>query len=46
MSSDRKQKLKLYKVVVCSRLAWLLSIEEFPTSLIDKSLEALATSFV
>ena len=42
----RKQKLKLYRAAVCPRLTWLISIEEFSTSWINKNLEALATSFV
>ena len=42
----RKQKLKLYRAAVCPHLTWLLSIEEFSTSWINKNLEALATTFV
>ena len=42
----RRQKLKLYKQGVCPRLNWLLTIEEFPISLIERNLEAPATRYL
>ena len=38
-----KQKLLVYRVGVCPRLTWLLSIEEFPFSWVEKHLDPLAS---
>ena len=40
----RKQKLKLFRAGVCPRLTWLLAIEEFPMSWVEKELDSLATN--
>ena len=40
---SNKQKLLIYKVGVCPRLAWLLIIEEFPISWVEKHLDSLAS---
>ena len=42
----RKQKLLLYKAGVCPRLSWLLTIEQFPISWVQKHVDSLATSFL
>ena len=42
----RKQKLKLFRAGVCPRLTWLLSIEEFSASWVEKQLHSLATQYV
>ena len=42
----RKQKLLLYKAGVCPRLSWLLTIEQFPISWVEKHADSLATSFL
>ena len=39
----RRQKLKLWKLGVCPRLNWLLTIYEFPLSWIERQLEGLVT---
>lgn len=41
-----KQKLKLYKMGICPRLNWSLTINQFPISWIEKELEATATRFL
>ena len=43
---SNKQKLLIYKVGVCPRLAWLLIIEEFPISWVEKHLDSLASKFL
>ena len=40
----RRQKLKLYKLGICPRLNWPLTIHEFPISWIERELEAMATN--
>ena len=42
----RQQKLKLYKVGICPRLAWDLSVSDFPTTWLQTKLQPLATSFL
>ena len=42
----RLQKLKLYKLAICPRLTWLLSIQEYPASWIEKELEGPTTKFL
>ena len=39
----RRQKLKLWKLGICPRLTWLLTIYEFPLSWIEKQLETSVT---
>ena len=43
---NRKQKLLVYRVGVCPRLTWLLAIEEFPISWVEKHLDPLASQFL
>ena len=40
------QKLKIYKLCICSRLSWLLSVQEYPFSCIERHLEPIATSYL
>ena len=42
----RKQKLKLYKLGVCPRLNWPLTIHELPLTWIERQLEATATRYL
>ena len=42
----RLQKLKLYKLAICPRLTWLLTIQEYPASWIEKELEGPTTKFL
>ena len=42
----RLQKLRLYKQSICPQLSWLLCIQEFPISWIQKELEAPTTKFL
>ena len=42
----RRQKLKLYKLGICPRLNWPLTIQEFSISWIERELEAMATRFI
>ena len=42
----RKQKLLVYKVGVCTRLTWLLTIQEFPISWVEKELDPLVSCFL
>ena len=42
----RKQKLRLFIDVVCPRLSWLLTTEEFPLSWIEAQVQPLATRFI
>ena len=39
----RKQKLKLYRLGICPRISWDLTISEFPVSWIEKTLDPLVT---
>lgn len=45
-SVTRKQKLKLYKLGICPRLNWPLTIFTFPSSWVERELEATATRFL
>ena len=45
-SVTRCQKLKLYKLGICPRLNWPLTIHEFSTSWIERELEAMVTRFL
>ena len=40
------QKLKIYKLCICPRLSWLLSVQEYPFSCIERHLEPIATSYL
>ena len=42
----RRQKLKLYKLGICPRLNWPLTIHEFPLTWIEREMEAMATHFL
>ena len=42
----RKQKLKLYKLAICPRLSWDLTISNFPITWITKALDADVTRFL
>ena len=42
----RNQKLKMYKAGICPRLSWLLMIEEYPLTWVERELEADATKFL
>ena len=42
----RHQKLKLYKLGICPRLNWSLTIHEFSVSWIEREVEAMATRFL
>ena len=42
----RRQKLLVYKAGVCPRLSWLLTIEEFPISWVEKDLDPLVSRFL
>ncbi len=42
----RKQKLKLYKLGICPRLSWPLTIQEFPITWLERNLEAAATCYL
>ena len=42
----RKQKFLVYKAGVCPRLSWLLTIEEFPISWVEKDLDPLVSRFL
>jgi len=39
----RQQKMKLYKQAVCPRLTWLLTVDEYPLTWIERELEVRAT---
>ena len=43
---SRHQKLRMYKLGICPRLSWLLSIQEFSLTWIERELEAPATKFL
>ena len=42
----RKQKLKFYRLGICPRLSWDLTIFDFPVSWIEKTLDAVTTRFL
>ena len=42
----RKQKLKLYRLGICPRLSWELTISEFPISWVEKTLDSLVTRYL
>ena len=42
----RQQKLRLYKLAVCPRLTWELSINSFPITYVEKELMVLATRYL
>ena len=42
----RQQKLKLYKLAICPRLTWLLTVEEYSITWIEKEIEGRATRFL
>ena len=42
----RQQKLKLFKVSICSRLTWDLSISDLPVSWLQNHLQPIATRFL
>ena len=42
----RQQKLRLYKLAVCPRLTWELSINSFPITFVEKELMAFATRYL
>ena len=42
----RQQKMRLYKLGICSRLSWPLLVEEFPTTWLDRELQPLATRYL
>ena len=41
-----QQKLRLYKLGICPRIAWPLQVEEFPLTWLEQSLQPVATRFV
>ena len=43
---SRQQKLKLFKLAVCPRLTWELSVNCFPLSWLKTTLQPIATSFL
>ena len=43
---SRRQKLLLYSAGICPRLTWLLLIQEFPISWMEKEVDALATKYL
>ena len=42
----RQQKLRLYKLAVCPRLTWELSINSFPITYVERELTATATRYL
>ena len=42
----RKQKLKLYRLGICPRFSWDLTISEFPISWVEKTLDSLVTRYL
>ena len=42
----RKQKLKLFRLGICPRLTWDLTISEYPVSWLEKNLDPLATRYL
>ena len=42
----RKQKLKLYRLGICPRISWDLTISKFPLLWIEKTLNPLATRYL
>ena len=43
---SQRQKLLIYKVVICPRLNWLLIIREFPLTWLQRKLEPVATAYL
>ena len=43
---SRQQKLKLFKLAICPRLTWELSVNCFPLSWLKTTLQPIATSFL
>ena len=41
-----RQKLQIYRSVICPRLSWLLMVQEFPLTWVKRNLEAKATTFL
>ena len=41
-----RQKLQIYRSAICSRLSWLLMVQEFPLTWVERNLEAKATTFL
>lgn len=46
VSVTRKQKLKLYRLGVCPRLSWDLTITEFSVSWLEKTLDSMVTRYL
>lgn len=42
----RKQKLKLFRLGICPRLTWDLTISEYPVSWLEENLDPLATHYL
>ena len=42
----RNQKLKIYKLGVCTRMTWPLTINQFPISWVERNLQAIATKYL
>ena len=40
------QKLKLFKLGICPRLSWLLTIYEYPITWIERELDLMTTKFL
>ena len=38
--STRQQKMKRYKQAVCPRMTWLLTVDEYPLTWIEREVEA------
>ena len=43
---SRQQKLKLFKLAICPRLTWELSVNHFPLSWLETKLQPIATRFL
>ena len=41
-----RQKLKVYNLGICPRLAWLLSLQDVSTTWVERSVEAIATRYL
>ena len=42
----RKQKLRLYRLGICLRITWDLTISEFPLSWLEKNIDSLVTRYL
>ena len=42
----RKQKIKLYRLGICPRLSWDLTISEYPVSWLEKTLDPIVTRYL